>query len=117
MAQTIIEKVIDQAVRNLRSAGCQFAVITPDGRKLGELAVDQPKKYAGRRRIHNFAASGYIQQIEKMSVGDVLEFTAPADAKPEEFRKAIIATAVKLFGNGNATSHITGDKIELMRLA
>lgn len=117
MAQTIIEKVIDQAVRNLRSAGCQFAVITPDGRKLGELTVDQPKKKRGaHRRVNDFTATGYITKVRGMNVGDVLVFEAGA-FNPEAYRKTIIAAALTAFGKGNATSSIQGDKIELLRLA
>lgn len=113
MSQTIIEKVIDQAVRNLRSAGCQFAVITPDGRTLGELTVDHPKK---RRRVNSFVETGYQDRIVEMSVGDVVVFD-PEGRDIEAFRKVIIAHAGYCFGNGNATSHVNGDKIELLRLA
>lgn len=115
MAQTIIEKVIDQAVRNLQSAGCKFAVITPDGRKLGELHVDQPKKHK-RHRMHNFTVTGYGPKVKAMKVGDVLVFDV-GEFNAEAYRKTIIAAALQTFGKGNATSSIQGDTIELMRLA
>jgi hypothetical protein len=113
MSQTIIEKVISEAVRNLTSCGCKFAVVTPDGRKLGELSIDEPKK---KHRLHNFKATGYQSVIDSMKPGDVSVFEA-GEFKPEDFRKAIIARAVGKFGAGNATSTINGDKIELLRLA
>lgn len=113
MSQTIIEKVIDTAARNLTAAGCKFAIITPDGRTLGELTVDQPKK---RRRVNSFVETGYQVRIAEMNVGDVEVFDAEGH-DPESFRKVIIAHAGYCFGNGNATTRVEGGKIELMRLA
>lgn len=115
MTQTIIEKVIDQAVRNLRSAGCQFAVITPDGRKLGELSVDQPKKVT-RKRVNDFTVSGYMERVDAMQPGDV-EIFKVGMYNAEQFRGAISARAFTKFGKGNATSTIVGDEVQLLRLA
>ena len=115
MSQTIIEKVIEQAVRNLASAGCKFAVITPDGRKLGELNVDQPKKLT-RHRVNDFRVTGYRERVDAMQAGDV-EIFKVGTHNAEQYRGAISARATTKFGKGNATSTIVGDEIQLLRLA
>lgn len=115
MSPSIIDKTIDQAVRNLAAVGCQFAIITPDGRQLGELALETPKKPT-HKHVNDFASTGYIATIKAMQVGEVAVFESER-FNAQCFRASIIATASKTFGSGNATSTLRDGKIELLRLA
>lgn len=115
MTPSIIDKTIDQAVRNLTASGCKFAIITPDGRQLGELILEAPKKPV-RKHVNDFASTGYTATIKAMQVGEVAVFESDR-FNPAAYRGAISACACSYFGPGNATSTIRDGKIELLRLA
>lgn len=111
----IIDKVIQEAIRNLKSCGCQFAVITPSGDRLGDLEVKPVKIRKGTRPVNDWKSSGYIQVIEKMKPGDVEVLRIPGGDR--RFQSAVCATAVRFFGKGNYQTVINGDHVEIMRLA
>ncbi len=116
MSQTIIEKVIETAARNLRSAGCQFAILKPDGEVLGDLQLAPKKTGIKRHRMNNFIVTGYHERVDAMQPGDVQVFEV-GDFDAEQYRGAISARASTVFGKGNSTSTIEGKEIQLLRLA
>lgn len=113
----IVERCIALAVRNLKAANCQFAIITPSGEKLGELTIVRNGGGKGSKRFH-FKQTGYVDKVKAMEVGDVLEFSAPEGVPIEHYRSAITSAASKTFGAGSTMSHIKdGAIVEVMRVA
>lgn len=111
------QKVIEEAMRKLHAAGCKFAVMLPGGDLLGELEVVIKKPGTGRHKLNNFKANGYMTRVDKMKVGDVEVFDTseiPAEYI-RNYRSAICARAIRMFGNGNANTAVTGFGVELMR--
>src|SRR5690242_13202934 len=97
--QTIIEKAIEKAVRNLAAAGCRYYIVRPDGTALGDESLLQPAKpERHHKRIYKFAQTGYVERLEKMQVGEVECFNPPDGAPPEALQKVLSAKAGALFG-------------------
>lgn len=116
LMKEVQKKAVDNAIRALRAVGCQFAVVTPDGEKLGELQLALPK-LSKRRRVHNFRQLGYIPKIKNMAPGDVAEFDVSGMEKKvrDSFRASIAACARQHFGAASHTSTIVGNTIQLIR--
>ena len=107
-------KAITQAVRLLNAAHAQFKIISENGEEFGELEIVAAKT---RTRRHNvFAASGYIPKIEAMQVGDVEVLESPETEDVKKFRSAVCGCAGRVFGNGNYTTLVNGNTIELLRV-
>jgi hypothetical protein len=98
---------------------CQFAIVTPDGVKIGDLEVAPPEGEKKRRSPkRSFAAYNIHDQVRAMKVGDVLVI------KPLNNGDGITASmiagnmsgcACHHFGNGNFTTCSTPTHAEGMR--
>lgn len=117
LMKEVQKKAIENAIRLLKGAGCNYAVVTPDGAKLGNLQLALPK-LSKRRRKHNFTRTGYIPRVKNMAPNDVVEFDTTGMTKVEKqaFRAAIAACAHANFGKNSHKSTIVGNKIELLRI-
>lgn len=116
--QSIIEKAIEMAVRNLSAAGCRYYIVRPDGTALGEADLLQPPAQPrSHKKVYKFAQTGYVEQIKSMHVGDVRCFTPPDGAPAEAFQKVLAAKAGNVFGKGNFITTIAGDHVEVLRTA
>jgi hypothetical protein len=116
MTLNIKDKTLAQAIKMLDALQVQYKVIGFDGVEYGALEVIPPKKKKIVRSRH-FAATGYIEKLKAMQVGDVIELVPPDGDRPEQLRAAITGTANRLFGGGNATTHCTKELVQVMRLA
>ena len=109
----IQQRVINDAVRNLKAAGCQYAIILPSGEQIGELKVVVPAK---RTRVNHFTQTGYLARVDAMKVGDVEVFDA-AGMDIQNYRSAISARGIRTFGKGSINTCIEGTNIQIMRLS
>lgn len=110
----IQQKVIRDALVKLDACGCKYAIMLPDGSVLGELEVIN-RSGVKRHRINHFTQTGYIARVDAMKVGDVEVFDGSAVTDIENYRSAIGARAIRVFGKGSAETLIKDGKIELLR--
>lgn len=108
-------KTIAQAIRLLNATGAQYKIIAPDGQEHGTLEV--LRKPLITRRHNHFAKSGFIDRIKACAVAEVLVLDVPDDSTADEFRKAVCSAASRHLGNGNYTTNINGETVELLRIA
>lgn len=107
-------RVIERAIRDLKALKCAYAVVTPDGKKFGDLKVVKPTK-----RRNDFASNGYRKAIKAMGIADVIELPIPDGVKPSKYHSVVSASACTLFGARNYGTAISSDRkfIEVIRMA
>lgn len=110
----IQQKVIEDAMRKLLAANCKFAILLPDGEKLGDLELALPKKHGKGSRINNFIRTGYRERVRAMKVGDVEVFETDGTSI-KNYQSAICSCGLRAFGNGHFNTCINGSTIEAMR--
>ncbi len=105
---------LNRVLTMLDAIGAQYAIISPDGTRFGDL------KLADEKPGYNFAELGaYVkQQFTPVEVGDVL--IIPVDKfDVDKLQSAITSHACKIAGKGSYTTCRSKDKtqIEILRLA
>lgn len=106
-----------RAVQWLKASGLQFAVIMPDGTKLGDLELAPVKEAKRRTRLHNWVEkTNYIETLNAMAVGDVFEWQVEPELG-EAFQKCVSAQAGTRFGKGNYITQTKAGKVSIMRCA
>ena len=116
---------MQRAVQLLVAAGVDFAIITPEGEKLGNLEVKtkKPKKV----RPSTYKRTGinyrpmYKDQLDMLPAGEVAILRPQPGVNPESLRGTAVAYAIHKYGKGNVISTIIeadNDKyIEILRVA
>lgn len=117
---TLLDKAIQDALRNLNAAGCKYVIQKADGTVINgglEIAPVKAARKKEQRPRTNFAQSGYMEVLKAAKVGEVLELPY-GDFVPEDYRSTISASASRHFGNGNAMTTVNHEKrcVELLRL-
>jgi hypothetical protein len=116
---TTQNNAIDRALKLLDAVGCQYGIVTPDGRSFGVLpakatVASRPRK---RKPPTNFRQTGYPQKLRQMKVGDVERFTPPAGAPAPRMQKTIHGTCCRLWGAGSFTTAVTNGAVEVLRVS
>lgn len=112
-------KATQQALRLLNALGAKYKIILPDATEYGELIVakEEPKKMRRKLRYPRGTFSSFLAPMfEHTKVGDVVQIPI-GEFKPEHLRSAATAYTNHLWGPGSATSSVTKQHIEVMRLA
>ena len=102
---------IQKAISFLKVAGAEYCIISPDGKKFGDLKITKKKAKKTRNFIvtpGTFAAI-YKDKIENAKVGDTIELALadlPSDSKQmiTGLRSSATAYAVVKWGKGTFTS-------------
>ena len=101
-----------KAMQILTNMKCQFVVITPDGRKFGEIK-DKTKKrkqlFPRGTFINYFGAT-----LSKCQAGQTVEILV-GEFNPETLRARICAYATNKWGNDTYSTKIVGNKIQVLR--
>lgn len=111
---TIQDTAVKRAISILQAVNAKFKVITVDGEEFGELEVVAPRT---RRKINNFSSTGYTKVLDALQPGEVAVLEIPPGVPAESFRKPICGSAGRRFGNQNYMTTITGNTVEILRIA
>lgn len=116
---------LDRALTLIKAAGVPFAVLLPDGTKLGELEIKPPRQAPRRKtgrtvKYHWDKDLGHVAQVKAMACGDVLEWVVAEGG--ENLRSAVGGAGVRAFGKGSCIATMTKlpdgrQKIELLRVS
>lgn len=113
----IVQRLVNDALRNLRLAGCAYRVMDADG-GVFENDIDrfEPKK---PRAQYGKVKSVYFDLINGIQVGDVVVVPVPEDVELHSVQSGICATLGESIGTGNYTTHLNNSSraVEVMRLA
>lgn len=114
--EDIKRNILNKAVAMLRATGCQFAVITPEGEKLGELTVVPPKQKITRTFTGIKYKPLYEERVAKIEPGEEIhEFSPPAGMELEPFRGSLASHCSRLWGKESHSTQIRDGKVLLMR--
>ncbi len=115
----LLDKAVEDAIRNLNAAGCKYAILKADGTTIdGGLDVKPakpPKKERTRTVRHDFRATGYMAKIHESVVGEVVRLEKN-DYPVEAFRSTVSAYLVNHFGRGNSMTTVADGQVEFLRL-
>lgn len=112
---------LEKALRLLKSVGCQYAVIDPDGNKHGDLAVAEEKKKPKTRTgtwKHGEVAALIRSKISDMGIGDVvcIEYN---DENIGAVQSTTGPMMQGMYGKGNYTTSLNRGQghLEVLRVA
>lgn len=95
---SVIEKTIQRLVTALEQNGYQFAIVSPDGEKIGNLDVVQPKR--PRSATKNHGITNYVRsQIRDMNIGEI-RLIDPMNYEPNAISSVMSYAVLNEFGEG-----------------
>lgn len=112
---SIQREAMNRAIRLLNAAGCQYAILTPDGEKLGALEIIEPKHRTRRMTGIDYRPL-YLEKVKALQPGDCVRIVAPDDIRPNALRSTITAWCSQKYGKGACLTTINGQTIELLRV-
>lgn len=113
---SVLEKTVQRLVAALEQNGYQFAIVSPDGEKIGELEVCEPKNKRGANRNHGITS--YVRScIRGMNIGEIRRID-PMDYEPQAVSGVMSYSVAKEFGEDAEVSVARRDDgvTEVMRL-
>lgn len=110
---------LERAIQFLNAAGVQYAILTPDGTKHGDLEIQQQTKpKCARKKSGIRYAVLWKPAFEKLQPGEVAVFTPPEGATLGATQSAISAAAHHTFGSGATITSQNTEKgvVEVLRI-
>lgn len=121
----IQKKVLDNALRMLNSLPIQYAIVEPDGNKLGALEVVKPADH--RRKPRTYSGYKYrpiyLPVLEKLQENDTADVTLPLNVPEgvtiEHLQSSICGYCSGVWGNGTYTTMLNREKrsVSVLRYA
>jgi hypothetical protein len=116
----VVLKTIQQAIRQLEAAGCEFRVNAPNGESFGTLKVEERKKKKMNPNREYGELRGYYDKYMNYnaSVGSVVQIPSTEKYSAEEIRGGICAKLTDRWGKGTYTTAITKNGVvEILRIS
>ena len=116
----VVSRTIQQAIRQLEAAGCEFRVNAPNGESFGTLKVEERKKKKMNPNREYGELRGYYDKYMNYnaSVGSVVQIPATEKYSAEEIRGGICAKLTDRWGKGTYTTAITKNGVvEILRIS
>jgi len=110
---TIEDVAINKAVQILQNMKCQFAIITPNGKKMGNLEVNdskkRPLKYA-MGTLKNY----YFPYVKDIGIGNSV-LIPNGEFEPEHLQSSLSAWCSTNWGKGTYATRIIDRGVEVVR--
>lgn len=112
-------KELQRVIKFIEALGCQYKIITGDGREFGALETKPARSRGPRKHEYGELSNFYRPQLDtKAIVGSVQEISI-GHYGPEDIRAGMCAFLTKEWGKGTYTTSINSKNktIELLRTA
>lgn len=116
----IQRKELERAVRFIEALGCKFKVITAEGEEFGTLEVKpevDPKHRKASEYPYGELTKWYRPFIDFDAAVGTVQLIPVGKYPHHTIRSGVCATLTKAWGKDNYTTAVTGDMVEVLRIA
>ena len=109
---------VERAIKMLDAAGAKYAIVLPDGTRLGVLQVAEPKVLPLRRAKVNPGITAYVKVfLAPMQVGGEVTVPTTPEFSLVSIQTACAQSAGALWGRGNFVTHRVENGVQVLRCA
>lgn len=108
---SLFDTAINRAIKVLENTGCQFTVITPDGKQIGEIKTRKAKSEYRKGDVLNHV----LPHIEKIKAGEI-GFVPFGDFQQRSVASSLSSYCSRNWGLGSYTYETVDGGLSILRV-